>query len=86
MRSLTHHQRKWLDHGLSQPGGKLPLFDGYGKKISERTVRSCIRNGWAEVWFENPINPNWLVCKLTYSGREILGIKDNDLVPSLNKD
>ena len=35
-------------------------------------VQSCLNNGWAEPWFENPLKPNWLVCKLTNQGRAIL--------------
>lgn len=69
---LTGAQREWLVRGLSQPGGKLPLFNRDGQKISERTIKSCIRQGWAEPWFENPIRPDWLVCKLTDSGRRAL--------------
>ncbi|TCS61230.1 hypothetical protein [Varunaivibrio sulfuroxidans] len=65
-------QAKWLRRGLSQPGGKLPLFDEKGQKINLRTVESCIRNGWAEPWFDNPLKPDWIVCKLTSAGREIL--------------
>ncbi len=65
-------QKKWLTRGLDQPGGKLPLFDGDGQKISSRTVESCIKSGWAEPWFENPIKPDWLVCKLTDAGRKVL--------------
>lgn len=67
----TRQQLEWLARGISQPGGKLPLFDESGQKISERTIRSCIRNGWAEPWFSNPIKPDWLVCKLTDTGRKI---------------
>ena len=29
----------WLARGLKQPGGKLPLFDEWGQKVSSRTVR-----------------------------------------------
>ena len=65
-------QKTWLLRGLDQPGGKLPLFDPEGQKISSRTVKSCIKQGWAEPWFKNPIKPDWLVCKLTDSGRVIL--------------
>ena len=68
----TKIQEKWLTSGLNQPGGKLSLFDENGTKISERTVRSCIKHGWASTWFENPIKPDWIVCKLTDSGREVL--------------
>ena len=69
---LSPAQRNWLVRGLSQPGGKLPLFNRDGQKISDRTIKSCIRQGWAEPWFENPIKPDWLVCKLTDSGRRLL--------------
>ena len=68
----THPQREWLEKGLNQPGGKLPLFDFRGQRISSRTVESCISEGWAEPWFNNPIKPNWKVCKLTEIGRQVL--------------
>ena len=64
-------QLKWLRRGLSQPGGKLPLFDNWGQRVNEQTVRSCIAHGWAEPWFANPLRPDWLVCKLTPAGRSI---------------
>lgn len=64
-------QLRWLQRGLEQPGGKLPLFDRIGQKVSEQTVRSCIRHGWAEPWFNNPIKPDWLVCRLTDIGRTV---------------
>ncbi len=66
----TPEQREWLKRGLAQPGGKLPLFDRYGQNVSPRTIRACIDHGWAEPWFTNPLKPDWLVCKLTSSGRE----------------
>ena len=68
----TKSQKAWLVRGLEQPGGKLPLFDAEGQKISSRTVKSCIQQGWAVPWFKNPIKRDWLVCKLTQSGRIIL--------------
>ena len=70
--SPTPSQRKWLARGLGQSGGKLPLFDEYGGRVSERTVKSCIEKGWAEPWFDNPIKPDWQICKLTESGRCLL--------------
>ncbi|MCR9255040.1 MAG: hypothetical protein NXI16_02990 [Alphaproteobacteria bacterium] len=57
--------------GLDQPGGKLPLFDGVGRKVNRRIIEGCIENGWAEHWFFNPIKPDWIVCKLTPLGREM---------------
>ncbi len=66
----TPAQRAWLRLGLDQPGGKLPLFDARGQRVNERTIKSCVEQGWAEPWFENPIKPDWLVCKLTEEGRK----------------
>ena len=68
----TDAQRHWLERGVEQPGGKLPLFDEWGQKVSSRTVRFCIDHGWAEPWFTNPLKPDWLVCKLTDEGRKML--------------
>jgi hypothetical protein len=65
----TAAQRAWLRRGLDQPGGKLPLFDTDGGKIDPRTIRACIERGWAAPWFDNPLKPDWLVCKLTAAGR-----------------
>ncbi|WP_206772029.1 hypothetical protein [Polymorphum gilvum] len=69
-------QRRWLERGLRQPGGKLPLFDEGGREIPARTIRACIAAGWAEPWFSNPIKPDWLVCRLTGKGVEALGSVD----------
>ncbi len=68
----SHSQRNWLSRGISQAGGKLPLFDEEGQRYSKQTIRSCLEKGWAEPWFANPIKPEWLVCRLTDSGREVL--------------
>lgn len=73
----TPVQIKWLARGLSQAGGKLPLFDESGQRINDRTVRSCLEHGWAEPWFENPIKPGWNVCKLTDRGRQLLSRDDS---------
>jgi hypothetical protein len=72
MSKPTASQIGWLKRGLSQPGGKLPLFDPDGQRYSERTIRSCIKQGWAEPWFANPMKPDWLVCKLTDAGRQVV--------------
>ena len=69
----TPMQREWLKRGLKQAGGKLPLFDRDGQLYPERTIRTCIEHGWAEPWFNNPMRPDWLVCKLTEAGRKIVG-------------
>jgi hypothetical protein len=67
----------WLAKGLKQPGGKLPLFDEWGQKVNERTIRACIDHGWAEPWFTNPLKPDWLVCKLTDAGRRAVEAKNH---------
>jgi hypothetical protein len=69
--SPSESQAKWLARGLTQAGGKLPLFDSEGQSISVRTVQSCIDNGWAEPWFNNALKPDWIVCKLTDLGRKV---------------
>lgn len=69
----TEPQRRYLERGLSQPGGKLPLFDADGRAVAPRTIQACVANGWAEPWFRNPIKPDWLVCRLTDRGRKALG-------------
>jgi len=64
-------QMRYLRRGLTQPGGKLPLFDEEGQRVGDKTVQSCIRAGWAEPWFANPMKPDWLVCKITEAGRSV---------------
>jgi hypothetical protein len=67
----TVQQLDWLQRGLDQPGGKLPLFDRNGQAMPGQTVRSCLKHGWAKPWFHNPLKPDWLVCKLSESGRAL---------------
>lgn len=69
---LSAAQRKWLERGLTQPGGKLPLFDAEGRKVSPQVVKKCVEAGWAEPWFANQLKPDWLVCKLTAAGKAAL--------------
>jgi hypothetical protein len=66
-------QRRYLERGLDQPGGKLPLFDRDGREVPKKTVQACIAHGWAEPWTRNPIKPEWLVCRLTAAGYQVLG-------------
>ena len=62
-------QLAWLCRGLTQPGGKLPLFDESGQRVNEAVIRSCRDAGWVEPWFDNPIKPTWKICRLTECGR-----------------
>ena len=78
----TPVQEAWLKRGVLQPGGKLPLFDSDGKAISRRTILSCIEAGWAERWLDNPVKPDWLVCRLTPAGYEAAGSKAPKRAPS----
>lgn len=66
-------QRRYLSRGLTEPGGKLPLFDREGREIPRKTVEACIAHGWAQAWTANPIKGDWLVCKLTPAGYRALG-------------
>ena len=66
-------QRRYLERGLTQAGGKLPLFDLQGREVAKKTVESCVAHGWATPWVHNPIKPDWLVCRLTPAGYRVLG-------------
>jgi hypothetical protein len=70
----TEPQRRYLERGFSEPGGKLPLFDRDGRQVPRKTIETCIARGWAERWTVNPIKPEWLVCKLTPAGYRALGV------------
>ncbi len=74
--SPSPSQMKWLYRGLTQAGGKLPLFDEVGRRVSRRTVQTCIDRGWAEPWFANPLKPDWLVCRLTQEGRTLASTRE----------
>jgi hypothetical protein len=78
-------QRDWLARGLAQPGGKLPLFWDDGRRVDQRTIKSCMEQGWAEPWFANPMKPDWLVCKLTAAGRSV-ALDDIADAPGLDDD
>ena len=66
---LTEREVSYLRRGLQQPGGKLPLFDLDGQEFESGLIGRCVERGWAAPWFANPLKPDWLVCKLTPSGR-----------------
>jgi hypothetical protein len=72
-RRPTQAQRRYLERGLMQAGGKLPLFDRNGREVSRKTIGSCVAQGWATPWVHNPIKPDWLVCRLTDAGYRVLG-------------
>ena len=70
----TLEEINYLSKGVKQPGGKLPLFDEDGQAIKTSLIRSCLKKGWVEQWFANPMKPDWLVCRLTHKGRALLGL------------
>jgi len=45
----TAAQRRYLERGLTQAGGKLPLFDADGREVSRKTIESCLSRGWTSV-------------------------------------
>lgn len=69
---LSTGERRYLAAGLTQAGGKLPLFDAQGQEISRDIIRHCLEKGYAEPWFANPLKPDWLVCRLTPTGRDVV--------------
>lgn len=70
MAAISADEKAYLALGLQQAGGKLPLFDNLGQEINHKTIRKCLEKGYAERWFANPLKPDWLVCRLTETGRE----------------
>jgi hypothetical protein len=76
-RTPTEAQAAWLRHGLQQPGGKLPLFDSRGQRVKKTLIGACLKAGWAEPWFENPLKRDWQVCRLTESGRALALARNN---------
>lgn len=68
---LSAEEKSYLSMGLSQAGGKLPLFDSSGQEIRRAIIQSCLKKGYAETWFANPLKPDWLVCRLTDEGRKL---------------
>lgn len=70
--TLSEAERSYLKTGLKQPGGKLPLFDRTGQEISANLIQGCLKKGYAQRWFANPLKPDWLVCRLTDKGRQAL--------------
>ena len=72
MTRLSAQEQSYLQKGLNQPGGKLPLFDESGQEISRRVINNCMEKGYAQRWFANPLKPEWLVCRLTEQGRRAL--------------
>jgi hypothetical protein len=66
----TPRQLEWLRRGLDRPGGSLPIFDHYGQRVSDRTVKSCVDRGWAES--RGKALKDWQMCQLTDAGREVL--------------
>jgi hypothetical protein len=70
----TEPQRRYLERGLTEPGGKLPLFDRNGRQVPRKTIDACLAHGWAEPWTANPIKPDWLVYKLASAGYRVLGV------------
>src|SRR5262249_37802917 len=70
----TEPQRRYLERGLTEPGGKLPLFDHDGRQAPSKTVEACGAHGSADRWSATPIKPDWLVCRLTPAGYRALGM------------
>lgn len=69
--ALSAEEKTYLSMGLMQAGGKLPLFDTSGQEIRRAIIQSCLKKGYAETWFANPLKPDWLVCRLTEEGRKL---------------
>ena len=74
----TPRQLEWLRLGLDWPSGNVPMFDTYGQRISDRTMKSCVERGWAET--RDAAMRDWQLCQLTSAGRRLV---DADWTSSL---
>jgi len=66
----TPTQLDWLRRGLDRAGGDLPIFDTYGQRVNDRTMKSCVDRGWAET--RGKVLRDWHMCQLTPAGRRVL--------------
>ena len=66
----TPRQLEWLRRGLDRQSGNLPLYDTFGQRISNRTMKSCVERGWAET--RDEVMHDWQLCQLTPAGRRVL--------------
>src|SRR5262249_36050729 len=66
-------QRRYLERGLTQAGGKLPLFDRDGREVSRKTIESCVPPVWAPLGVPTPTKRAWLVSPLPPAGYRVLG-------------
>lgn len=69
---LWHDVIAWLKTGAGNKEGRLALFDGTGQRVDQTVQRAALSQGWVEGWFANPMRPDWMVCRLTPSGRRFL--------------
>src|SRR3954453_22994626 len=67
-RRPTQAQWRYLERGLTQAGGKLPLFDRNGREVSRKTIESCIAQGWPPAWWPTPTKPYGVVARLLEGG------------------
>lgn len=70
--------------GLSQPGGKVLLFDEEDEPVDPAIVRRCLDQQWVEPWQAGEHKPHsvFLACRLTPLGRR-LTTEERDLAPGV---
>ena len=73
-------QKKYLQKGMSNMSGKLPLFDPDGQRYCERTVEACVRAGWARPAYRNNALKGMAIMRITREGRRTVGCIDDDNV------
>ena len=66
---LTTAQKAYLETGINNKDGRLSLFDAFGNHFPPRTVEACLKKGFTEKWFANPMKPDWTVFRITNEGR-----------------
>ncbi len=80
----TPRQLEWLRRGLDRPSGDLPMFDTYGQRVSDRTMKSCVERGWAQT--RDEAMRDWQLCQLTSAGRRLVDADGTSHLPGIPAD
>ena len=82
MPSLT--QRRYLQKGMRNDRGKLPLFDRYGQRYCVRTVEACLAAGWVKPTYKKTFLKDMDILELTDEGCKTLASIDDDTVVNVD--
>jgi hypothetical protein len=65
-------EKKWLQKGLTHPGGMIPLLTEKGEPVDSKLIEKAFLNGWIELLPSARDGACFIGCRLTQSGRDFL--------------